>query len=82
MAILAAFEDEPDDGHTESSGTRAFFDDSDRCGPSFEARLLTVLRALVRERVKVYGAPLPDGFVLPDGITLEMLLSDDPKPKN
>jgi hypothetical protein len=45
-------------------------------------RSLAAWRQIVRERVKVYGAPLPDGFVLPDGITLEMLLGDDPKPKN
>ncbi len=49
---------------------------------SVPPRSLAAWRQIVRERIKVYGAPLPDGFVLPEGITLDMLLSDDPKPNS
>lgn len=37
-------------------------------------RSIATLRLLVRERIKVYGTPLPDGYPLPQGITLEDLL--------
>jgi hypothetical protein len=42
------------------------------------ARSLTTLRLLVRERMKVYGTPLPDGYVLPTGVTLDDLLKPSP----
>jgi len=38
-------------------------------------RSLAALRLLVRERIKVYGTPLPDGYVLPAGVTLDDLLN-------
>jgi hypothetical protein len=70
--------------HTESNAV--LIDLSDEVGGNqldkSKPRTLASLRALVRERIKVYGAPLPDGFVLPDGITLDMLLNDDPKPNS
>jgi hypothetical protein len=42
-------------------------------------RSLAALRLLVRERMKVYGSPLPEGYQLPPGITLEELLKPTPK---
>jgi hypothetical protein len=42
-------------------------------------RSLAALRLLVRERMKVYGTPLPEGYQLPPGITLEELLKPPPK---
>lgn len=41
-------------------------------------RSLATLRLLVRERSKVYGTPLPDGYVLPPGVTLDDLLKPAP----
>lgn len=41
-------------------------------------RSLATLRLLVRERMKVYGSPLPEGYQLPPGITLEDLLRPAP----
>ena len=41
-------------------------------------RSLAALRLLVRERMKVYGAPLPDGYKLPPGVTLDDLLGPAP----
>jgi hypothetical protein len=41
-------------------------------------RSVAALRLLVRERMKVYGAPLPDGYPLPPGVTLEDLLKPEP----
>lgn len=44
-------------------------------------RSLVTLRLLVRERMKVYGAPLPEGYQLPPGITLEDLLKPPTRPE-
>lgn len=41
-------------------------------------RSLAALRLLVRERMLVYGTPLPEGYELPPGITLEDLLKPAP----
>ncbi len=38
------------------------------------------LLRLMRERIKYYGAPLPDGFVAPPGIDLAALLKQVPWP--
>lgn len=39
----------------------------------------TLLNAM-RERVRYYGAPLPEGFVAPPGIDLDALLKQVPWP--
>ena len=44
-------------------------------------RTLAELRLLVRERMKVYGSPLPEGYQLPPGITLEDLLKPPARPE-
>lgn len=41
-------------------------------------RSVAALRLLVRERMKLYGTPLPEGFELPPGVTLEDLLKPPP----
>lgn len=38
------------------------------------------LLSLMRERVKVYGSPLPEGFVAPPGIDINELLKQLPPP--
>jgi hypothetical protein len=38
------------------------------------------LLRMMRSRVEVYGAPLPDGFVPPPGIDLDALLKEVPWP--
>lgn len=49
-----------------------------RCEP--EPLTAKHLLHLMRERVKYYGAPLPDGFVAPPGIDLNELLKQVPWP--
>jgi hypothetical protein len=49
-----------------------------RCAP--EPMTAANLLRLMRERVKYYGAPLPDGYVPPPGIDLAALLKQVPWP--
>lgn len=58
------------------------FSDADgtaQLGPSEPLSAAELLR-LMRERIKYYGSPLPDGFVPPPGIDLNDLLKQVPWP--
>lgn len=58
------------------------FSDSDGTAQVCEPRPLTAARLLhlMRERIKYYGAPVPDGFVPPPGVDLAELLKQVPWP--
>jgi hypothetical protein len=49
-----------------------------RCEP--EPMTASNLLRLMRERIKYYGSPIPDGFVPPPGIDLAELLKQVPWP--
>jgi hypothetical protein len=67
------------------AGNTGLIDLSDEAGGNQASanplRSLATLRLLARERLKVYGSALPDGFQLPAGVTLEDLLKSDANPK-
>jgi hypothetical protein len=49
-----------------------------RCEP--QPMTAKQLLHLMRERIKYYGAPIPDGYVPPPGIDLDELLKQVPWP--
>jgi hypothetical protein len=58
------------------------FSDADGTAEVGEPQPLTAahLLVLMRERIKYYGSPIPDGYVPPPGIDLEALLKQVPWP--
>lgn len=58
------------------------FSDTDGTAEPREPEPLTAahLLRLMRERIRYYGAPLPEGFVPPPGIDLAELLKQVPWP--
>lgn len=58
------------------------FSDADGTAKVCEPEPLTAenLLRLMRERIKYYGTPIPDGYVPPPGIDLEALLKQVPWP--
>jgi hypothetical protein len=69
-----------DSGNTIFESTNSILVEVTAVPSKAEPPTATMLLHLMRERIKYYGAPLPDNYVPPPGIDIDALLKQVPWP--